>query len=417
MATATLALLILGAILLQVVAALLYHLFRHRSQPSTPSADTSTVAPPSPITPAATMAGGWEGYREFTVARRVVEDGLHSVCSFYLTPADGQPLPPFLPGQFLTFQLSIPDPHTHEPKQVVRCYSLSDAPRPDHYRITVKRVPAPPDRPDLPPGLSSNYLHETVQEGQSLQVRAPSGHFHLIEKEPLPLVLIAGGIGITPMLSILTTLLQRGSPRDVWLFYGVRNGAELVMGEMLQGLAAQHPNFHLHLCYSAPAKGESEGMEFQHRGRVDIPLLRSTLKLARYQFYVCGPRAMMESIVPGLQEWGVATGDIFYESFGPASLQRHEPAAAATAATPSASVTFRRSGRTLVWKAGSSLLELAEDNDIDVPSGCRAGSCGSCQTALLSGMVEYAQEPDAEIEPDHCLLCIGTPKGDITLDA
>lgn len=414
MTTGFLALLIFGAILLQVVVALLYSLYRRRTQFQHQAKVTAAPAKSTPAVTAGTTAPGWDGFREFKVQQRVIENSQCSVCSFYLTPVDGMPLPGFRPGQFLTFRLPIPDPQTHEPSEVVRCYSLSDAPRPDHYRITVKRVPAPRDRPDLPPGLSSNFLHDQIQEGDHLLVKAPSGHFHLHEEEPLPLVLIGGGIGITPMLSILTSLLERGSPREVWLFYGVRNGTEQIMKETLQALAAGHPNFHLHVCYSAPAEGEVEGVDYQHRGHVDLALLRATLKLEHYQFYVCGPRVMMECIVPGLEEWGVEQHDIFYESFGPATLVRHEPLPSTAAA--SATVTFSRSGLTLPWSGGS-LLELAETNGIDVPSGCRAGSCGTCQTALLSGAVEYAQEPDADVAPGHCLLCIATPSGDITLDA
>ncbi|MEZ5587885.1 MAG: FAD/NAD(P)-binding oxidoreductase, partial [Sedimenticolaceae bacterium] len=151
-------------------------------------------------------------------------------------------------------------------------------------------------------------------------IRQPSGHFHLIEDEPLPIVLIGGGIGVTPMLSILNSVLERGVEREVWLYYGVRNGSEHIMKGHLQALAERHDNLHLHVCYSAPGEDEVEGVDYDHHGRVDLPLLRNTLRLARYQFYVCGPKPMMESLVPGLEEWGVDSGDIHYESFGPATL-------------------------------------------------------------------------------------------------
>jgi ferredoxin-NADP reductase len=300
----------------------------------------------------------------------------------------------------------------------VRCYSLSDAPRPDYYRISVKRVPAPANRPELPPGLSSNFLHDQQQQGSRLLAKAPSGHFHLMEDEPLPMVLIAGGIGITPMLSILNSVLQSGTDREVWLFYGVRNGDEQMMKEPLQALANTHTNFHLHVCYSAPDEGELEGVDYQHRGRVDLALLRATLKMRRYQFYVCGPKAMMESIVPGLEEWGVASGDIFYESFGPATLIKHKKVVVQTTRAQPITVTFSRSGKNIPWDpAAGSLLEFAEANGVEVESGCRAGSCGSCQTAVKSGKVDYTQEPDVDVAPGHCLLCISTPKSDLTLEA
>ena len=137
-----------------------------------------------------------------------------------------------------------------------------------------------------------------------------------------------------------------------------------------------------------------EGVDYHHRGWIDLQLLRATLKLMRYQFYVCGPRQMMETLVPALAEWGVASDDIYYESFGPASLIKHENATrqVTTAETTAQAftVTFSKSGKSIPWDpAADSLLEFAEANGIEVESGCRAGSCGSCQTGLPAGEVDY----------------------------
>lgn len=427
MTTGTLALTILAAILAQVAVVALIGFYRQKRQyrildgrgsrspaPSMPPAENPSSAAPS-------SAGGyWTGFREFSVRRREFEDRGRSVCSFYLTPTDGQPLPSFKPGQYLTFRLVIADDAKAESETVVRCYSLSDAPRPDHYRVTIKRVAASPDFPDMLPGVSSGFFHDHVHEGDRLMVKAPSGHFHLIENEPeaLPIVLIGGGIGITPMLSILNSVLERGIEREVWLFYGVRNGSEHVFKDHLQTLADRHANFHLHVCYSSPGDADRNGTDYQHLGRVDLPLLRNTLNLARYQFYICGPKPMMESMVPALESWGVDSADIHYESFGPAALQKRERPAQTTGDAQPVSITFSRSGKRLSWDtAAESLLEFAEANAIDVDSGCRAGSCGSCQTMLNAGEVEYSQQPDADIEPGHCLLCIATPRCDLVLDA
>ena len=421
MTTGTLALVILIAILAQAGVAALIALRRRQrrfrelagrgGEPSAHSAAPTSVPPTSSV-------DNWTGFREFSVQQREFEDESRSICSFYLVPCDGKPLPSFRPGQFLTFRLAVGDRAKGESSNVVRCYSLSDAPRPDYYRVSIKRVPAPPDHPDAPPGVSSGFFHDHVQVGDRLMIRPPSGHFHLIEDEPLPIVLIGGGIGITPMLSILNSVLERGIGREIWLYYGIRNGSEHIMKGYLQALADKHDNFHLHVCYSAPGEDDVEGVDYDHRGRVDLPLLRNTLRLASYQFYVCGPKPMMESLVPGLEEWGVDSGDIYYESFGPATLRKHErPALEATDAQP-VNITFSRSGKRLTWDpAAGSLLEFAESNGIDVDSGCRAGSCGSCQTALTAGEVEYSQQPDADIEPGHCLLCIATPGCDLVLEA
>jgi len=358
----------------------------------------------------------WQGFKEFIVQRREFENDNHSICSFYLEPTDRKLLPKFKPGQFLTFRLQIEDPATHEIKSVVRCYSLSDQPQTDCYRVTIKRVLAPVGQSHLPSGISSGFFHDQVYQGSKLLLKAPSGHFHLMDDEALPIVLIAGGIGVTPMLSILNTLLEAGSQRPLWFFYGVRNGAEQIMKKHLESLVSSYTNFHLQLCYSKPRDFEVQGVDYHHKSRIDIPLLRGTLKKVRYQFYVCGPKPMMESLVPGLQRWGVDSNDIYYESFGPATLVKHKKADTAT--KQAITVTFSQSGKSISWDpAADSLLEFAEANGIDVASGCRAGSCGTCQTVLEKGEVEYNQQPDADIELKHCLLCIATPKGDITLAA
>ncbi len=428
MTVGLLVLIIITVLLLQVSVVVLVGLNRHNrqyreidaraSKPQTLSGSQELV--PSSTDVPSTSAASWEGFRELSVQRREIEDVNKSICSFYLVPIDGQPLPSFRPGQFLTFKLQMEDPVTLQSKTVVRCYSLSDRPQSDYYRVSIRRVSAPVDQPEVPPGLSSNFFHDHVHKETLLMVKSASGHFHLMEDELLPVVLIGGGIGITPMLSILNTLLENGSTRDVSLYYGVRNGAEQIMKEHMQSLAKAHANFHLHLCYSNPSDNEVVGVDYQHKGRVDIPLLRITLKLMRYQFYICGPKPMMESLVPGLEDWGVNADDIHYESFGPASLVKHETPKPQTESISAQknTVTFSKTGTHIPWDPDvGSLLELAEAQGIEVESGCRAGSCGCCQTVLETGEVEYSQQPDADVEPGHCLLCISTPKGDLTLAA
>lgn len=417
------ALFIVAAILVQLAVFILFQYLRHKRVYRLLETDSGAIERPDKTLPvSAEQAAAWEGFRDFVVQRRVMEDDANSTCSFYLVPGDGQPLPLFKPGQFLTFRLRITDQATGESKEIVRCYSLSDRPRSDYYRVTIKRLLPPLDQPHVPPGIASNFFHDHVQIGTHLSVKAPSGQFHLFEDEPLPVVLVAGGIGLTPMLSIVNSMLHNPIPREVWLFYGVRNRAEHLMQEHLTKLAETHRNFHLHVCYSRATTKDVAGVDYQHSGHVDIQRLRLSLQLTRYQFYVCGPRAMMESLVPALEQWGVAPGDVHYEAFGPASLSRHEqhkPATAAGKATRrTVTVTFSTSSRKLAWNPDiGSLLEFAENHGIKVDSGCRAGSCGTCQTVIESGEVEYRQEPDAGIEPGHCLLCISTPLTDLTLKA
>ena len=427
MSNATLVLLITAAILAQVAAIGLFGWQRRRADlrvlerqavGGAGAAGLTAGRPRHELDPApaaeveSAAAGAWSGYREFVVQRRVIEDSNDAVCSFYLIPADGQPLPTYKPGQYLTFRLEVPNPAGGAPKTLVRCYSLSERPRTDYYRVTIKRCPPPPGRPDLPPGASSTYFHDAIREGARVWARAPAGHFCLTDDGPLPIVLIGGGIGITPLLSILNTLCHRADPRPVWLFYGVRNGVEHIMAEQLKTLSEGHPGVRLQVCYAEPGPDDCLGRDYQQQGYVNLPLLQRTLGFGRHEFYVCGPPAMMESLVPALEAEGVPPADIHYESFGPASLNRPVSTTRANVGV----VRFSRSGKTAPWDgSAASLLELAEGQGILVDSGCRAGSCGTCETRIESGEVEYSQTPDADLKPGHCLLCIATPKADLTL--
>lgn len=383
------------------------------------------TAGPAPLPAAAAPSRpdlAWQGWREFRVAQRCVEDAVGTQCSFHLQPMDGQPLPPFRPGQFLTFSLDLPDPHEGTAggaRTITRCYSLSDRPDPAQYRITVKRVPAPAGQPGLPPGLSSNHFHDHVQVGDLLRVKAPAGQFCIDPDPAVPVVLVGGGIGITPMMSMLRWCQVQQPQRPVHLYYGLRNGEEHAFKATLQALAATHPALQLHVVYSRPGPGDVPGRDHQHTGHVDVDLLRRTLPHGRHQFYVCGPPAMMNSLVPALVAWGVPAEDIHHEAFGPAAvrLPGAVDAAEATAPVP-LTLQFRRSGRSLVWDGSdASLLDFAERHGIDVASGCRSGGCGSCETRLLAGTVQYAQRPDHEVAAGHCLLCVGRPASALVLEA
>lgn len=365
------------------------------------------------------IASGWTGFRTFRVNVKVFEDTCESICSFYLVPEDGNPLPSFLPGQFLTFRLDL-STKSGSSEQVIRCYSLSDAPNPDYYRVSIKRVPQPIGK-DVQPGRSSNYFHDQIKVGSLLQVRAPSGHFH-IDKSDAPVVLIGGGIGITPMLSMLNWCLANQDGREVWLFYGVRNSKELVMKTHLESLASTHKNFQLRFCFSNPLPEDALTHDYHHQGRVDINLLRTLLPLKSYHFYICGSTPMMESLVPALGDWGVPDERIHFEAFGPSTIKRHNTTVSATTvrsevADTSIVVNFSMSGKQIPWQfTDNNLLEFAEANGITISSSCRAGSCGTCQTTIRSGEVAYRQPPDFDPEPGTCLLCVCTPKTNLTLE-
>jgi ferredoxin-NADP reductase len=361
----------------------------------------------------------WNGWRKFEVFKRGPEPG--DVCSFYLRPHDGKPLPGFKPGQYLTFQLNIPG----KDKPVVRCYSLSDGPRPDYYRVSIKRCPAPKGKPEIPPGLSSNFFHDSVKEGDILDVRAPGGHFYLDTAANTPVVLIGGGIGITPVLSMLNTLVADGTlKRQVHFFLGVRSSKDHPMKAHLEELKRLHDKLTLHICYSGPEKDDVKDRDYQHAERVSIDLFKRVLPSNNFDFYLCGPPPMMESIVPGLEAWGVPDERVHFEAFGPASVKKvkkEEPPVGAASATPAAAgleVVFAKTGRTCTWNPEmGTLLEFGEKNGITMDFGCRAGNCGTCITAIKEGDVHYANPPGAAPEKGSCLTCVAVPKTRIVLDA
>jgi hypothetical protein len=363
----------------------------------------------------------WNGYRKFVIEQKVEE--AKGICSFYLVPHDRKSLPTFKPGQYLTFRLNVPG----REKPLVRCYSLSECPRSDQYRVTIKRVDAPPDSPNAPPGLVSNYFHEQLREGDILDIQAPRGHFFLETEQERPCVLIAGGVGVTPLLSMIRATTEARTGREILFFYGVRDGAEHAFREQLGQLVEQHANIRMVVAYSQPTGDDQqrEGQDFHHIGRVDIDLIKSYLQSTNYEFYICGPPAMMETVNKQLLKWGVAKQDIKTEAFGPATVSKafsksKQPAAASTrsAAASACSITFAKSGKKCAWSAtAENLLDLALANGVQIESGCRAGNCGTCAIAIKSGQVSYLTEHGAALEQGTCLTCIAAPEGDVVLDA
>jgi ferredoxin len=179
--------------------------------------------------------------------------------------------------------------------------------------------------------------------------------------------------------------------------------------------------------YSRPREGEDvEGRDYKYKGRVGADLFREVLPSNNYDYYFCGPPPMMNALFEGLREWDVPEDRIHYEAFGPATVSKKKDADKAIEKAPSAVsetatsiiVNFAKTGKEIAWDPDiGSLLDLAEDNDIPIDSGCRAGNCGTCETAIKSGDVDYLSEPGEAPEGGTCLACISVPKGSITLDA
>ncbi len=353
----------------------------------------------------------WNGYRKFRIVKKVKET--ESISSFYLAPNDQKPLPKFLPGQYLTFQLKIPG----QTKPVNRCYSLSDSPNPDQFRVTIKRVGPPRDNPEAPPGLGSSFFHDSLNENSIIDVMNPRGHFFLDMKKNIPVVLLAGGVGITPVLSMLNAVVALGIKRETWFFLGVPNKKEHVMKDHLEAVANENENVRLNVCYSKPDPADVEGHDYHYKERVSVDLLKRILPSNNYDFFICAPPAMVKALREDLAAWGVPKDKIHFEAFGPETVKKCKVESKIEEG-PVVDVTFAKSAKTVHWNPKMNcLLDFAEENGITMESGCRGGNCGSCITAIKGGKVTYISEPGTDPEAGSCLTCISVPKENLILDA
>ena len=299
---------------------------------------------------------------------------------------------------------------------MTRCYSLSDSPeQKDYYRVSIKRLGPPRDQPDAPSGIGSGHFHNNLNEGDIVDVKAPSGHFFLDIEHHRPVVLIGGGIGLTPVLSMLNYIVETGSKRETWFYYGLTNSADHVMKEHLRNIAQLHPNIHLRICYSNPQASDVKGKDYDLKGHVSVKLFKHDLPSNNYNFYVCGPPPMMNAITDDLAGWNVPKAKIHFEAFGPATVKKVVTPAAGSAQYE---INFVRANKKIMWDGSdTSLLDFAERHGIDMDSGCRAGNCGTCLTAIRSGTIEHVSPTGVEVENGSCLACIAVPKSSSEIDA
>ncbi|MFC4547398.1 NO-inducible flavohemoprotein [Paenactinomyces guangxiensis] len=263
---------------------------------------------------AESQPGGWRGFRDFVVDQKVKESEV--ITSFYLKPADGKAIAPYLAGQYLTLRAKIPG----EKYDHIRHYSLSDVPGKDYYRITVKREDA---HNGNPPGIVSNYLHHQVNEGDILSFSAPAGDFVLTENSD-PLILISGGVGLTPLLSMLKTTAERQPGRHVTFIHAAINGDVHAMKDEVSRLTDQNPNIQSYVCYERPTEKDRQAQNFDKEGFIDRSWLESIISKPDGTFYFCGPIPFMKVIYRALIEMGIPKNQIHFEAFSPISVLIHE---------------------------------------------------------------------------------------------
>lgn len=348
---------------------------------------------------AAERANEW---RTFRVARMVDESRI--VRSLFLEPTDGAGIVAHKAGQHLSVRVRVGG----EPKRLVRTYTLSLAPSDDAYRISVKRE-----------GRVSNILQE-LNVGDTIEVRSPAGSFTIDAAERRPAVLVAAGIGITPMVAMLRHIVYEGArtryTRQTWLFYSARSREDRAFDDELSKLVdAAGGEVRLIRFLSDPQGTARDG--FDVIGRIDAHAIALAAPLEDCDFFICGPPSFMQSLYNGLRELNVADERIRAETFGTVGLHRERSLQIPREKTSAASeqpvtVTFAKSGATALWTRGSgSLLELAEAAGLRPDFQCRIGSCGTCRTRLLRGGVAYETEPTAGVEDTHALICCALPAG------
>ena len=326
-----------------------------------------------------------------------------TVRTLRLVDLAGGPLPfAYRPGQFLTLTLPAGG-------QVVRrTYTIASAPtQAAHCEVTVKREPG---------GAGSVYLHDQVREGDEIAVSGPSGRFTFTGAEADSVVLIGGGVGVTPLMSVLRALMDRGWDGEAFLLYAVRSPEEVIFEPELALLAERNPNLRLLLV------AEEAGPEWQGAvGRVTPELLAGFVPdLARRRVHLCGPAPMMAAVQETLTRLGMPEAQVLTESFG---VPFAEIKAALAAGPPlmEARVTFRRSGRSVSLAPPQTLVDAAEAGGIKLDYSCRSGTCGTCRVRVVKGTVAMARH-DALLAADEAegmvLACQARPtSAEVLVDA
>jgi hemoglobin-like flavoprotein/ferredoxin-NADP reductase len=258
---------------------------------------------------AAKAPGGWAGWKKFRLARKLKESD--EVTSFCFEPLDNSEVPRYQPGQYLTLRVFDKNSGYLQPRQ----YSLSDSPGNKYLRISVKRES---ERPGNPAGLVSNLLHSNVEEGSEVELRPPFGEMFLSEGES-PVVLISGGVGLTPMVSMLNSIVESGNGRRVVYIHACRNGEVHAMKEHINETVAENDNVSKIVYYDTVSSSDTKGKDYDHVGVLDIGAIKNNVVLPGADYYVCGPRPFMVAQRQSLVDLGVAPEKIHIEVFGTGS--------------------------------------------------------------------------------------------------
>lgn len=346
-----------------------------------------------------------DGHRTLTLAG--VEQESELVTSFWLASPDGTALPTPAAGQYLPISVDVPGHGT-----LLRTYTIS-AFEAGRYRLSIKRERLP----DRPPGLVSNHIHDNWAVGDLISAGVPRGHFVLDKTSSRPIVLLAGGIGITPILAMLRELSKHEAARKVVLMVAMRHQHDHPFQCEVANLARHMPNLSVRVRYSERLPGDEGGRNPDTYGLVDEALVRDLVPSPDVDVYLCGPAPFMNAMDKALTTLGVSDERIRYEAFGPATVDRRRIQGSVTKSGVYAVVSFAKSDIARPFDPRAlNLLEFAEDLGLNPPFSCRSGTCGTCATVKLSGAVRYENRPAAVIADNKVLLCLALPDGPVSLD-
>jgi ferredoxin-NADP reductase/MOSC domain-containing protein YiiM len=354
-------------------------------------------------------APAWRGFRRVRVASKVRESA--DVISLGLEAADAGPLALPRAGQFVVVRMQANPPAP----ALVRSYSLSGAPDPARYRVSVKCEAG---------GAAGAYIDRELQVGGTLEVSAPRGRFTL-EPGERALVLASAGIGATPMLAMLHALAAEASTRDIWWLFGARDGTHHPFAAESRALLRGLPRARSRIWYSKPGAGDRLGADFDVAGRMTAASLDALPIPRDADFYLCGPAPFMQALRAALSARGVPGPRVRTETFGsgesltPGIVDRHRrpvhPPAGPAGSGPL--VAFARSNLSVRWDSRhGSLLELAEACDVPVRWSCRTGVCHLCESGLIAGAIEYRPDPLEPPADGNVLICCSRPRSDVIVD-
>jgi anaerobic selenocysteine-containing dehydrogenase/ferredoxin-NADP reductase len=346
----------------------------------------------------------WNGYRPFRVSGITTQADCVRAVTF--EPQDECELPDYLPGQHIEVKAAIG-------ADVMRAYSLTGAARLNkrrQYSIAVRRLEGRGPDGESFEGKMSSYINGQLQVGDLIELAVPSGKYVLPETSQQPVILMAGGIGITPFMSLLESLPD-GHPMEIWLFYSNRNSQTHAFRSRIAFHTARLPQLKVSNHYTKPLPSDILGCDFDSRDRITAAIVPDDLITRRARVYMCGTSEMMAAFADGLIARGVPRFDIFRELFT-------APTGPVADDGKTYTVAFSQSRQPpLVWSSTKGpILNFAEGEGLSLPSGCRVGECESCAVHIVSGCVRYLNGVEAE-DPSVCLTCSAVPASDLVLDA